>query len=240
MTATPRIAAPATAPAPPATGAGAVPGLAFAVTGAEEERYAAVPTLRFRLEITRTGGPAIASLALTADVRIDVARRRYGPEDRRALAELFGLPDQWATALRPLTWARTTVHVPAFDTRTTADLPVACSYDTELAVTKYLRAVRDGDVPLDFLFSGTVFHHGPDGGLRAGRIPWSGEAAYALPADRWHALTGRYHAGGPWLRLSHDTYERLDAYRARHVLRTPDEAVAALLARAPHHDPEPE
>ncbi|MDN0199202.1 DUF6084 family protein [Streptomyces sp. S.PNR 29] len=217
------------------------PVLAFAVTGAEEERFAALPTLRFRLEITRTGGSPVGSIALHTVVRIDPARRRYRPESQEALGELFGAPEQWTTSMRPLTWARATLHVPAFQDRTTVELPVECSYDTELAVTKYLRAVGDaGDVPLDFLFSGTVFHRLPDErGLAAARISWSdGDTRYALPAALWHAVTGRYHAGSPWLRLSRDTYDRLDAYRARHVLGSPDDAVRALLdgatTRGPH------
>lgn len=226
MTTTPVLSAPVT------------PDLAFTVTGAEAERFAALPTLSFALEITRSGGAPVSSIALTTVVRIDVTRRRYAPEAHEALSELFGAPEQWATGMRPLAWARTTVHVPAFDERTTVAVPVECSYDTELAVTKYLRAVGDGEVPLDFLFSGTVFRRGPDGrGLVASRISWSeGDARYALPAALWHGLTDRYHAGSPWLRLSRETYDRLDAYRARHVLGSPDDAVRALLdGTAVHH-----
>ncbi|MFF3500527.1 DUF6084 family protein [Streptomyces sp. NPDC003247] len=224
--------------APPALSAPAAPVLAFTVTGAEEERFAALPVLRFDLEITRTAGRPVGSVALTTVVRIDVARRRYRPEAREALGELFGEPEQWAAGMRPLVWARTTVHVPAFDDRTTVHLPVECSYDTELAVTKYLRAVGDdGDVPLDFLFSGTVFHRTPDGpGLVASRVSWAdGDTRYDLPAALWHSLTDRYHAGSPWLRLTRATYDRLDAYRARHVLTTPDDAVRALLDGTAHH-----
>ncbi|WP_128376212.1 DUF6084 family protein [Streptomyces cavernae] len=225
MTATPALTAPVT------------PDLTFTVTGAEEQRFAALPTLRFGLEIARTGGTPVSSISLTAVVRIDVTRRRYAPEAREALAELFGAPEQWATGMRPLTWARTTVQVPAFDERTTVGIPVDCSYDTELAVVKYLRAVGDGEVPLDFLFSGTVFHPGPGGrGLVAARVSWTdGDARYALPAALWHDLTDRYHAGSPWLRLSRETYDRLDAYRARHVLGSPDDAVRALLDGAALH-----
>lgn len=228
--------------APPELSAPLAPDLAFAVTGAEEERFAALPTLRFRLEIARTGGTPVGSIALHTVLRIDVARRRYGREAEGALAELFGTPEQWARSMRPLTWTRTTVHVPAFDDRTTVEIPVECPYDTELAVTKYLRAVGDGDVPLDFLFSGTVFHRAPGGrGLTASRISWSdGDTRYALPAGLWHSLTDRYHAGSLWLRLSRETYDRLDAYRARHVLGSPDDAVRALLdSTALHHSGTP-
>ncbi|MFH8803369.1 DUF6084 family protein [Streptomyces sp. NPDC017936] len=224
--------------APPKPSAAVAPDLAFAVTAAQEERFAALPTLRFRLEIVRNGGSPVGSIALNTVVRIDVARRRYGPRARAALTELFGAPEQWANGMRPLTWARSTVHVPAFDDRTTVEIPVECPYDTELAVVKYLRAVGgDGDVPLDFLFSGTVFHRLPGTpGLAASRIPWSdGDVRFGMPAALWHSLTDRYHAGSPWLRLSRETYDRLDAYRARHVFGTPDDAVRALLDGVAHH-----
>lgn len=210
------------------------PDLAFAVTGAQEERFAALPTLRFRLEITRTGGGPVTSVALTTAIRIDAARRRHDPQAHRALTELFGAPEQWGSTIRPLAWTRTTLHVPGFDDSTVVDIPVECSYDTELAVTKYLRAVRDGDVPLDFLFSGTVFHQAPAGGLRATRISWSGDASYTMPAALWHGLTDRYHLGGTWLRLSRETHDRLDEYRARQVLGSPDDAVRSLLDSALH------
>jgi hypothetical protein len=208
-----------------------IPDLTFAVTGAEPERFAALPTLRFRLEITRSGGGPVRSVSLTTAIRIDVARRRYGPEARRGLAELFGAPERWGSTMRPLVWTQTTVVVPPFDTSTTTDVTVPCGYDTELAVTKYLRAVRDGDVPLDFLFSGTVFFQGPEGLLRTARISWAKDTTYRLPAAMWHELTDRYCAGSPWLRLSRETYERLDDHRARHVLGSLDDAVRDLLDR---------
>jgi len=210
----------------------AVPALAFAVTGAEPERFAAVPTLRFGLRITRTGGGPVRSVSLTTTIRIDVARRRYDDRTRQALSELFGEPERWGTTLRPLSWTQTTVAVPPFDGATTVGLAVPCTYDTELAVTKYLRAVRDGDVPLDFLFNGTVFFQGTDGRLRTAQISWAEDAAYRLPADLWHGLIDRYFAGSPWLRLSRETHDRLDAYRTRQVFGTWDDTINSLLDQA--------
>ncbi|MFP8904686.1 DUF6084 family protein [Streptomyces atacamensis] len=209
-----------------------IPALSFDVTGAEPERHAAVPTLRFDVEITRTGGGPVRSVSLTTAIRIDVTRRHYDQRARAALAELFGEPERWATTLRPLAWTRTTVVVPPFDGATTIGLTVPCACDAELAVTKYLRAVPDGEVPLDFLFSGTVFFDGGQGRLRTAQISWAEDAGYQLPAALWHALVDRYCGGSPWLRLSRETHDRLDAYRARWTLGTLDDAVGALLDRA--------
>ncbi|GAA2446831.1 DUF6084 family protein [Streptomyces macrosporus] len=216
----------------------AVPSLAFTVTDARPERFAAVPTLRFELGIARTGGGPVRSISLTASVRIDVTRRRYDDRTRRALAELFGAPERWGTTLRPLAWTRTTVVVPPFTDTTTVALTVPCPCDAELAVTKYLYAVRDGEVPLDFLFNGTVFFQAPDGGLRTAQISWAEDACYRLPAGLWHDLIDRYFAGSPWLRLSRETYERLDAYRARRVLTTWDDTIGSLLDQADGPIPE--
>ncbi|MCI0383070.1 DUF6084 family protein [Streptomyces sp. CNQ085] len=81
----------------------------------------------------------------------------------------------------------TTVVVPSFEGTTTVGLPVPCPCDTELAVTKYLRAAPDGEVPLDFLFSGTVFFDGGRGRLTLGTLD---DAVRALP-DRAEGLCAR-------------------------------------------------
>ncbi|WP_111604300.1 DUF6084 family protein [Streptomyces sp. Amel2xB2] len=208
-----------------------VPDLDFSVTGARAAADSAVPALAFRLALRRTGGGAVRSVSLTTDVRIDVARRGYDGADPLVLARLFGQPEQWATSMRPLTWARVTTVVPAFDERTETDLQVPCSRDMELAVTSYFHGVREGEVPLDFLFSGTVFHDGPDGRLRTAQISWSKDAAFRLPAGLWQEVTGRYDGGTSWLPLSPGTYGELTAHRDRHALTGWDETVADLLSR---------
>ncbi|MFG2196526.1 DUF6084 family protein [Streptomyces sp. NPDC048639] len=210
----------------------AIPDLVFTVTGVEPERFAAVPTLRFGLEIGRAGGGPVRSVTLTTAIRVDVARRRYDAAEQRALAELFGEPQRWGSSVRPLSWTQVTLVVPPFDKSTTVHLSVPCTYDTELAVTKYLRAVRDGDVPLDFLFNGTIFYEAPGGGMGTAQISWSRDARYRMPAGLWHELIDRYFGGSPWLRLSRETYDRLDAYRTGEVHVGWDETVRSLLDAA--------
>lgn len=208
-----------------------VPDLDFAVTGARAAADSAVPSLAFRLALARTGGGTVRSVSLTTDVRIDVAHRGYDRADRLVMARLFGQPEQWATSMRPLTWARVTMVVPAFGERTEIDLPVPCSRDMELAVTSYFHGVRDGEIPLDFLFSGTVFHDGPDGRLRTAQISWDKDTAFRLPSGLWQEVTGRYDGGTSWLPLSPGTYGELTAHRDRHALTGWDETVADLLSR---------
>jgi hypothetical protein len=210
----------------------ASPDLGFSVALAEPVPFAAVPTLMFRVAITRNGGGPVQSVNLTTGIRIAAPRRRYDTVPTSAMAELFGAPEQWGTTLRPLAWTQTTTVVPPFDDSTSIDLAVPCSTDAELAITKYFHAVREGDVPLDFLFSGTIFHTGPDGGLRTAQISWAKDATYQLSAQLWHGLIDRYYGGSTWLRLSKDAHDRLSAYRAQQVLPGWDETVHSLLDRA--------
>jgi hypothetical protein len=207
-----------------------IPDLTFAVTGARPLPHAAVPTVVFRLAIGRSGGGPVRSVTLSTAIRIAVTRRRYEHADRLALAQLFGQPEQWATSMRPLAWAQLTTIVPPFDETTEVDLAVPCTRDPELAITSYFHAVRDGDVPLDFLFSGTVFHTDAQGLLRTAQISWAKEADWALPAELWHTLTERYFGGTAWLRISRDAHDRLSAYRARHAHTDWDDTLDALLA----------
>jgi hypothetical protein len=214
----------------------ACPDLTFAVTAVEAEPFAAVPTLRFTLEVVREGGGPVRGMALTTTVRIEVTRRAYAPDAHRALTEVFGLPEKWSRTMRPLQWVRTTVQVPPFDDRTSVPLLVPCGTETELAVTKYLRAVKDGEVPLGFLFNGMVFYQAsgpaPGGMLRTAPIPSSAETFCRMPAGLWHELIERYHGTTPWLRLPREIHDRLDDYRARHTLGSVGDAVRALLDRS--------
>ncbi|MDR7300044.1 DUF6084 family protein [Haloactinomyces albus] len=231
MTAGQHHAGPAPAPSGPG-GEPSVPELSFTVTGVEPVRFAAVPTLNFGLDISRYGGGPIRSITLTTEVRVAAARRRYDTVQKEMLAELFGQPQQWGTTMRALPWTRTTIVVPPFTDSTVVDLPVACSHDVELAVTKYFHAVRDGDVPLDFLFSGTIFHTGEGGQLRTAQISWSSDTTFSMPGRLWQEVMEQCSPGHSWLRLSGDTFERLYAYKTGHALASWNETVDVLLAQA--------
>jgi hypothetical protein len=203
----------------------AVPELAFSVDGAERVEHAAVPTLRFGV---RVGSPApIRSVLLDVQIQIAARRRAYDDAARERLFELFGPPAGWGTALRTLPWVRCTVVVPPFTGETVVEVPVVCTYDLEVAASRYLDALEDGEVPLEFLFSGTVFYGEP---LQAVRISWESEAEYRLPVDVWKETLERYFRGTAWLRLRKDRFDRLSAYKARHALATWEDVVDSLLA----------
>ena len=84
-------------------------------------------------------------------------------------------------------WTHVSAALPSFVGECIVDLPVPCSYDFNLAVTKYFDALEDGEIPLCFLFSGTIFHEAPDGDLKVVQISWEKEAYYRLCGHLAHA-----------------------------------------------------
>ena len=203
-----------------------VPELGFAVEGAEPLEHAAVPTLRFALRIESRDGRPIRSVLLDTQIQIAARRRPYDAAAHDRLFELFGPVANWGTSLRTLLWTRTTLVVPPFTESTTVDLHVPCSYDLEVMASRYFDALADGDVPLEFLFSGTVFAGTP---LQVTRISWEQEAEYRLPVRVWKETMERHFRGTAWLRLGKDAFDRLSAYKSRHALATWDNAVDGLL-----------
>ncbi|MEA2459342.1 MAG: hypothetical protein QOC95_2314 [Thermoleophilaceae bacterium] len=214
-------------------GPGFAPELAFTVRDGGVLQHAAVPTLRFAVGVDTVGAAAqVRSVALNVEVRIAATRRRYKEGERDRLVDLFGHPDDWGRNLKTLHWTALTTHVPPFTGSTEIELPVTCTYDLEVAASKYFNALEDGEVPLEFLFSGTVFYAGADGRLQVGRIGWDKDADYRLPVPAWREMIDRYFPDSAWLRLRRGSFDRLSAYKARHTLLTWEETVDRLLGEA--------
>ena len=74
--------------------------------------------------------------------------------------------------------------VPPFEGAVSPRLCVPCSYDFDVAADKYLHAVRKGGIPLEFLFSGSLFYADASGALRTVRLPWDRECRFTMPAAR--------------------------------------------------------
>ena len=200
--------------------------LGFSVLDAARVEHTAVPTLRFALGV-RSEVP-VRSVLLDVQLQIAARRRGYDASAHERLFELFGPVADWGTTLRTLLWTRTTLVVPPFESSTMVDLDVPCSYDLEAAASRYLDALGDGDVPLEFLFSGSVFYTGADGGLQTTRLSWQSEAAYALPVRVWKETMESYFRGTAWVRLSKESFDRLSAYKSRNALASWDDALEAL------------
>jgi hypothetical protein len=214
--------------ATPASQALTTPELSFRVEDAAPLEHAAVPTLRFGLRI-EAGGRAVRSILLHTQVQIAARRRRHERAEEERLFELFGEPERWGTTLRTLTWLRHTQVVPAFTGDTRVELAVPCTYDFDVVATRYLHALADGEVPLELLFSGTIFYSGEGGMMQTAQIAWDREAEYALPVSVWRETMERYFPGTAWLRLRTDTFDRLHAYRSRNALTSWEHAIDTLL-----------
>lgn len=212
-----------------------LPDLNFQVEGAAAERFAAAPLLQFGLRIVDAAvgdSVAIQAIALRCQIRIEPSKRRYSPQEQQRLLDLFGTPERWGQTLRPMLWTHASVIVPAFAGAAMIDLPVPCSYDFNLAATKYFDALGEGKIPLCFLFSGTIFYAAESGALQAMQIPWEKEAYYALPAEVWKDLMHLHYPNMSWLALHRDTIERLRDYRSQAGLATWEQAVEKLLEGA--------
>jgi hypothetical protein len=217
----------------PIAGTEFAPELRFSVREGGVLQHAAVPTLRFLVEIGTVGAAAqVRSVALNVELRIAATRRRYVQAERDKLVDLFGPSEEWGRNLKTLHWTSLTVQVPPFTGTTEVELPITCTYDLEVSASRYFDALEDGEIPLEFLFSGTVFYTGADGRLQVGRIGWDKDAEFRLPATAWRDMIDRYFPDSAWLRLRRAEFDRLTAYRTRHTLLTWEETVEKLLRDA--------
>jgi hypothetical protein len=206
--------------------------LSFQVDSAEPVAHAMAPLLAFKVRIVERRQASIHAIVLRCQVRIDTPRRRYDEVEKEQLSQLFGTPDRWGQTLRGMLWTHASVAVPPFAAETVVDLPVPCSFDFNVAATKYFAGLQNGEVPLSLLFSGTVFYAGEDGALQVAQIPWDKEAAYRLPIKVWQELMERYYPNSAWLCLRKDAFEQLYEYKRRHGAPTWERALEELLATA--------
>ena len=205
--------------------------LTFGVSGVRAEKHAAVPTLMFSLQIRESAGRTIHAILLRCQLQIEPRRRRYIPEEQERLTDVFGESERWSETLRPVIWNQSTINVPPFEGSTQLDLPVACTYDFDVTSAKYLAALDNGEIPLRFLFSGTVFVKSPHG-FMVEQVPWDREAVYRMPVAVWRELMESYFPGCAWIRVRHETLDLLQRFRAKNGLTSWDEAIEAILAEA--------
>ncbi len=212
--------------------------LRFQIVGARAEPYAAVPTLMIRVAIRDAGQASIHAIGLRIQIQIEAQRRHYSAAEEDRLYELYGEPARWGETLRTMLWTHVAAMVPAFDGAVEIDVPVACSYDFEVAASKYFHALDDGEIPLLLQFSGSVFAKG-ENGFSVDQIGWNQEASYRLPVSVWRDLMNMYFPDSGWIRLRRDTFDALHRFRGREVLTTWEETIDVLLQRAGADEREP-
>ncbi|MFI2454332.1 DUF6084 family protein [Streptomyces sp. NPDC019539] len=199
----------------------------FHCTDVRADPYAAGPTLVFRLRITATPGTRVHALALRCQLRIEPARRGYADPEADGLKDLFGERSRWGSSMHPVQFAQVSHMVPGFTGETETELPVPCTYDMDVAATRYARALSEGEVPLLMLFSGTAFTGA--GGFHVEPVPWDREAAFRMPVKVWREMVDQHFPGCGWIRLPRETMDALLAFRSRRALPSWESTVEALL-----------
>jgi hypothetical protein len=199
----------------------------FQVTSVRAERHAVVPTLVFSLKAGDETEVGFRHIALRSQIRVEPQRRSYSPTEEDKLIELFGEATRWGQTLRPFLWMEVSLSV-RLDARGELELAVPCTYDFEVVAAKYLHSLDAGEVPLRFLFSGTVFSDAGDG-VRVSQIPWDREATYRMPVQVWRQLMDQYFPDAGWLRLRRETLDALLEIKGRRGLTTWDEVISSLL-----------
>jgi hypothetical protein len=185
--------------------------------------------LALDLQIAEPTGRPVYMIALSIQLMIDPARRVYDDETRSRLEDLFGAPERWAVTTRSLLWCQLDVVVPAFSGSTTVVVPIACSYDLELASAKYLRSLPDGEAPLALHFNGMVYYPAEDGGLQVVLLPWSNSIDFRMPVSVWRETIEHYYPGTAWLALNTATVDALARRKLSRGLPSFDACISELL-----------
>lgn len=207
-----------------------MPELSFQVEGVKVVPGSAAPLLAFALRLTNADpDEAIHTVALRSQIQLEVTRRKYTPEDQERLLDLFGEPSRWGQTLRSLLWTHASLIVPSFIGATVVELPVPCTFDFNVAATKYFDGLAEGEVPLCLQFSGTVFYANREGNLQVAPISWDKEARFRLPIKIWRDMMETYYPNSAWLCLHKDAFDRLYQYKVRHGIPTWEEALERLI-----------
>jgi len=207
-----------------------MPDLSFQIEKAEAQRFAAAPTLLFKLRISNEDpNQRIHTVAVRSQIQLEVTRRQYTAQDQQNLRDLFDEPNRWSQTLKNMLWTHASVVAPAFENSIVVDLPVPCTFDFNVAATKYFHGLTEGEVPLNFLFSGTVFYGNEEGVLQVAPIPWDKEARFRLPLKAWTEMMDIYYPNSAWLCLRRDVFERLYQYKVQRGIPTWEQTLENLL-----------
>jgi hypothetical protein len=206
-----------------------MPDLSFEIIGAEVAPYSVIPLLIFKMRIVNEEEEQIQNVNLKCQIMLTVTQRRYNADEKAKMKDIFGEPERWGKTMHAFLWTNVNTVVPRFTGSTIVDLPIPCSYDFEVVSTKYFNALEDGEIPLNFLFSGTMFYEGEGGNLQIGQISWSKEANYRLPVALWKDAIASAFPNTAWIRLQKDVFDQLYQYKITHGLITWEDVLTRLL-----------
>jgi hypothetical protein len=210
-----------------------VPDLTFRVEGVEAALYAASPLMVFKVRVTnRSDGERVHSANLQCRVELEATRRVYDAGEQERLLDLFDRPERWGRTVRRLLWAEVGVAVPAMTGSVLVDVAVPCSGDLELATTRYLFALRGGDLDVGLSFRGTVFHEQAGRGLQVALVAPDETAHARLPLRTWDEMMDHYFPNSGWLRVRKDLIDRLVRHKHNRGFPTLEQALESLLSTA--------
>ncbi len=208
-----------------------MPDLNFSVLGAAPVQFAAVPMLGFRLGVTnRDPQETIYTVALRCQIQLDVARRHYSAVEQASLKDLFGTSDRWGQTLKSMLWTHASVVVPQFTGSMEVQLQVPCTFDFNVAATKYFHGLTAGDLPLNFLFSGTTFYRDSEGAVQVAPISWDKESRFRLPLASWRDVIDVFYPNTAWMCLRRDVFERLYKQKVANGITSWEQLIEDLLA----------
>ena len=104
-----------------------------------------------------------------------------------------------------------------------------CTYDLEVAASKYFYSLPDGEVPLTFLFNGMVMYAGEQDRMQIAQVPWSCTAKWRMPVAAWKRVMATYYPEGGWVRLQTETLDELSRRKAQAGHPTYDQTIRELL-----------
>lgn len=207
-----------------------MPDLNFAIEDAEAVTYSASPLIHLKLRVTNSDpSEAIQNVLLRCQIQIETVRRQYNAEEKEKLFDLYGEPERWGQTLKTMLWAHSNVTVQPFTAFTLVDLPLPCTFDFNVAATKYFDGLEDGDIPICVLFSGTVFYHDASGSVQIDQIAWDREANYRLPVHVWKQMMEHYYPNSVWLNLRKDVFDKLKDYKIRRGIPSWEQAFERLI-----------
>ncbi len=166
-----------------------MPDLTFQVEGVEVVANAATPLLAFKLRLTDanpeqtfTRSRCAARSSSKSPAANTVPEDQEQPAGSVRRAQSLG-PDSAKSFVDARQSGGAVVQG-----STLVDLPVPCTFDFNVAATKYFDGLADGEVPVCLQFSGTVFYASGEGGLQVAPIAWDKEARFKLPVKIWRDM----------------------------------------------------
>ncbi len=198
--------------------------LSFTVDRVSAELDAACPTLNFQIRAEQKSLEKIQAVVLESRIFVEPRAQPLSRGALDRLEDLFGESSQWATSNRPLTWARASAILPAFSGSARFDLEVPCSFDFNVASTKFFYGLEAPSAMLRFDFSGTIFVD-----RQAVALPAGLQSRFELPVAIWSDLMDAYYPHSMWLRLPRNVFHRMNQYRMENQIPTWEDVLERLL-----------